>query len=136
MTATAFLGLALTLASLQADAQAPGETGGAASAQPPARWSSEQRATAVDGCRNSILVNATRDYLQRNGLREDQLPADFAARALPEMEPYLAVCHCLVEAVAADPSSTEINARAEALIARVQALAADGGRCAPTVRSR
>ncbi|HST45621.1 MAG TPA: hypothetical protein VLK29_10415 [Luteimonas sp.] len=130
MTPVVSAGLALTLALLQAGVRAPGVPATARPAPAPVPWTAEQRATAVDGCRNSILLNATRDYLQRNGLREDQLPADFAARAVPAMEPYLAICDCMIDAVAADTSLADFNASAESMAARIQALAADGGRCA------
>lgn len=102
----------------------------------PAAWSTQQRATAVDGCRSIIMANATRDYLLRNNLREDQLPADFAKKAMPAAEPWLAICDCMIHEVAADTSLVEFNANAEALQARIQALVSDGGRCAPGTGAR
>ncbi len=58
-------------------------------------WPKHVKQSAIAGCRQAIMTNAKRDYLQRNGLTEADLPSDFEARFAPAIEPVLAICDCM-----------------------------------------
>ena len=60
-------------------------------------WSAEQKAAAIAGCRYSIMSHALHDYTTRRNLPDKQLPVNFVTP--PAVEPYLAPCACVIQAI-------------------------------------
>jgi len=51
-------------------------------------------AAAIASCRAGIVNNATRDYIKRHGITEEDLPTNFYELIAPAIEPFLQICDC------------------------------------------
>lgn len=103
---------------------------GAAAQAPLSAWSLESYDAAVQGCRAAIVDRATKDYLARHKLAENQLPKNFHQRIGPAIEPYLRTCDCSLTVLAKEVSFEEFNAQTGEVQQRLKSLVSPGGVCA------
>lgn len=103
---------------------------GAVAQAPLTAWYLESYDAAVQGCRAAIVVRATKDYLARHKLAENQLPKNFHQRIGSAIEPYLRTCDCSLTILAKEVSLDDFNAQTGEVQQRLKSLVSPGGVCA------
>jgi hypothetical protein len=96
----------------------------------PAPWTPAAIASAVASCRATIIEGEAHEYLTRNQLAPEQLPADFRTRILPIIEPLLKTCDCTIAALSREVPYADFQASTAQVQQRTRELLARGGACA------
>jgi hypothetical protein len=85
-------------------------------------WPAEQKQEVIAGCRKGIIEHAEQDYLTRNGLTE--LPAGFREKTAAAMEPFLAICDCMMNNIEKDWPLDYVLTHPDEWASKVQQLVA------------
>jgi hypothetical protein len=99
-----------------------------AAAVPP--WTPEAITAAVASCRATIIDGEAHEYLVRNKLADNQLPADFRTKIVPVIEPLLKTCDCTIATLSREVTYADFQASTPAVQQRTRELLARGGACA------
>jgi hypothetical protein len=94
------------------------------------QWPAGTKEAAIAGCRASVVDHAEQDYLKRNNLQE--LPAGFREKSAPVMEPFLAVCGCLLDRIEKEWSFEYFSSHRSELPAKTDEILAR--ECTPAIK--